>query len=189
MNVGILGLQGDVSLHESAVRRCGHEPTRVRSVSDLDGVEALILPGGESTTLSRLLRLSGLDKEIQSRAQKGMPIYGTCAGLILLSQGKPDREGAVRMGLLELEVARNAYGSQVHSFETDIEIPWDKEAPFRAVFIRAPVVEKLGENVEVIASCNGHPALIRQGRVLASSFHPELTDDPRIHNYFFDKVC
>lgn len=181
----MLGLQGDYREHLQVLSRLGVSACDVRTVSDLEGVDALILPGGESTTIAHLMAVSGLDRAIKEQAEEGMPLYGTCAGMILLAReildGYPQG-----LGLLDIAVDRNAYGRQVDSFEATLKIKGLGE--FHAVFIRAPKVVHIGAEVEVLAEHDGTPVFVRQGRVLATSFHPELTGDLRIHEYFLNLV-
>lgn len=185
LTIGVLGLQGDFREHLRVLERLGVSSRDVRKPGDLDGLDGLILPGGESTTIARLLKESGLWDELRKRGQSGLPLYGTCAGLILLAKEiLEDRpEG---LGLLDITVDRNAYGRQVDSFEADLEIR--DIGPFHAVFIRAPKVIRRGPDVDVLAEYDDSPVLIRQGRILASTFHPELTDDTRVHEYFLQLV-
>lgn len=170
------------------LRSLGCEAVPVKKVADLTGLEAFILPGGESTTLGKLMAWYGLDVAIKERAEAGMPIYGTCAGLILLAKDIPGSEQP-RLGRMDIRVKRNAYGRQVDSFEADLDIPALGPPPFRAVFIRAPYIESVGPGVEVVATHGGHVVAARQGRFLVSAFHPELTQDARLHAYFLEKVC
>lgn len=170
------------------LRRLGVAAVPVKKIADLQGLSGLILPGGESTTLGKLLTRYGLDAAIKERAQAGMPIYGTCAGLILLAKDIPGSTQP-RLDLMDVTVKRNAFGRQVDSFETDLAIPALGEAPFRAVFIRAPYIEKVGPGVSVLADHAGRIVMARQGRYLVSAFHPELTEDVRIHAYFRDMVA
>lgn len=181
----MLGLQGDFREHLNVLKRLGVEAYDVRTVEDLSQVDALILPGGESTTIARLLNLSGLDRAIEERSHQGMPIYGTCAGLILLAKEIVDASPQ-GLGLIDISVARNAYGRQVDSFETNIQIKG--LGSFHAIFIRAPKIIRCGPGVEVLAEHDGVPVLARQGRVLVSSFHPELTDDTRVHEHFLKLI-
>lgn len=187
--MGVLALQGDFREHLRALSRLGVEGVKVREPEELERVDGLILPGGESTTISILLRRSGLDRALIRRAREGLPIYGTCAGLIVLARKiLDDGDGrlAEPLGLLDITVRRNAYGRQVDSFEEELEI---KEiGRFNAVFIRAPIIEELGPEVEVLAYQGEHPAMVREQNVLASSFHPELTDDLRVHRYFLEMI-
>ena len=184
LRAGILSLQGDISEHAIALREAGAEDVvRVRRPVELDGVAALVLPGGESTTMGRLLTEYGLDNAIRQRAGEGMPVFGTCAGLILLADDVVD-SAQPRLGLLPARVRRNAYGRQVDSFEVRLEAPKVANAPFEAVFIRAPWVESVGPGVEVLARHEGRIVLCQRGRVLAASFHPELTRDRSLHRYF-----
>ena len=183
--IGVLALQGASQRHADVLSALGAEPVEVRTPEDLSGVEALVLPGGESTTMSRLLALSGLFDPIAERLAGGMPAFGTCAGLILLAReildGRPDQRS---FGVLDVSVRRNAFGRQVDSFETDLDVDGVAGGRFPAVFIRAPVVERVGEGVEVLAEVDMHPVLCRQGPVVAATFHPELSDDLRLHQLF-----
>jgi len=173
--IGVLALQGAFREHVRALRAAGAEVVEVKLPAQLEGLDGLVVPGGESTTITRLARLYGLDEAIR---RFDRPVFGTCAGMILV-----DRR---HLGLADLEVARNAYGRQVASFEADLEI--DDDRPFRGVFIRAPRVVDVGAGVEVLAELDGEPVLLRDGDVLVASFHPELTDDPRIHERFLELV-
>ena len=156
---------------------------------DLDGVDALVLPGGESTTMSMLLDTSGLREPVGERLRDGMPAFGTCAGMILLASnvldGRPDQRS---FGVLDIDVRRNTFGRQVDSFESDLDVDGLDDDPFHAVFIRAPFVERAGPDVDVLASVDGKPVLVRDGPVLAAAFHPELSDDDRIHRLFLEGV-
>jgi pyridoxal 5'-phosphate synthase pdxT subunit len=188
MKVGVLALQGDVREHERALQAAGATPVAVKDRGELDSVDGLIIPGGESTTIGKLLVRFGLLDPLRERVADGMPVYGTCAGLILMAGKVVGKQDAPhRIGALDVDVRRNGYGRQTESFETDLDVE-GFEAPFRAVFIRAPVIERSGEGVAVIATCDGHPVLVSQGRLLASSFHPEMTGDSRIHEMFVDMV-
>lgn len=162
---------------------CGARAVAVRKPEDLEGVRGLIIPGGESTTIGKLMARYGLDQRIRELAASGMPIYGTCAGLILLA-GHVLSSSQPVLGMMDITVMRNAYGRQVESFEADLRIPAIGEAPFKGVFIRAPRIEATGPEVEALAYLDGKAVLARQGHFLASSFHPELTGDLRIHSYF-----
>lgn len=185
--IGVLALQGAFAAHAGVLSLLGREAVAVRTVADLDGVGALILPGGESSTISMLLGTSGLRDAIADRVHSGLPIFGTCAGMILLAtevlDGRPDQRS---LGVIDISVRRNAYGRQVDSFETDVEFPG---GTFRAVFIRAPRVESFGPDVEVLAEHAGHPVLLRQDNVMVAAFHPELTGDTSVHRFFLDSVC
>jgi 5'-phosphate synthase pdxT subunit len=176
MRIGVLALQGNFREHAAMLRRLGADPVEVRKPEQLAGLDGLVIPGGESTTFMRLMRLYGLEDAIRRFEQ---PVLGTCAGLIVL-----DRD---HLGLLDLEAERNAYGRQVASFEADLELTGN-EKPLRGVFIRAPRVQHAGENVEVLGELAGEPVLLRQGRFLVATFHPELTDDTRVHELFLDAV-
>ncbi|MDX6387284.1 MAG: pyridoxal 5-phosphate synthase pdxT subunit [Gaiellaceae bacterium] len=176
MKIGVLALQGNFREHVAMLRRLGADAVEVRKPEQLVGLDGLVVPGGESTTFMRLMRLYGLDEAI--RAFPG-PILGTCAGMIVL-----DRD---HLGLMDVEVDRNAYGRQVASFEADLALKGDTE-PLRGVFIRAPRLRERGEDVEVLAEHDGEPVLLREGRFLVAAFHPELTEDTRVHELFLDGV-
>jgi 5'-phosphate synthase pdxT subunit len=184
----VLGLQGDVREHAFAIEAAGGTPVVVKKRDELDGVDALVLPGGESTTIGKLLDRFELLEPITERVRDGMPVYGTCAGTILLAREVVgDHDAPFRIPMLDISVHRNAYGRQIDSFEGDLTVD-GLEDTFRAVFIRAPVIESVGENVEVLASWDERPVLVRQGSLLASTFHPEMTGDARVHRMFLDVV-
>ena len=186
MKVGVLALQGAFKLHAEALERLGVEALEVRSVEDFNSSEALIIPGGESTTMSFLLESSGIFESLQERSIARMPILGTCAGMILLSSKIADgRSDQKPLNLIDIEVRRNGYGRQINSFESDLFIE-GFESSFRGVFIRAPLVEDVSEKVEVIAELNGRPVMCRQDSTIVTSFHPELADDDRIHAEFLE---
>ena len=189
LRIGVLALQGDVREHLVAFRRSGAGAVPVRSADELLGVHALALPGGESTTMSRLIRAFGLEAPLRRRLADGMPSFSTCAGTILLSReildGTADQ---LALGTLDLRTRRNGYGRQLESFECDLDVPATGPDPFRAVFIRAPVIESCGPGVEVLASVEGRPVAIRQGRHLSLTFHPEMTGDLRLHRLFLEGV-
>lgn len=186
MKVGVLALQGAFKLHAEALERLGVEALEVRSVEDFNSSDALIIPGGESTTMSFLLESSGIFESLQERSIAGMPILGTCAGMILLSSKIADgRSDQKPLNLIDIEVRRNGYGRQINSFESDLFIE-GFESSFRGVFIRAPLVEDVSEKVEVIAELNGRPVMCRQDSTIVTSFHPELADDDRIHAEFLE---
>jgi 5'-phosphate synthase pdxT subunit len=176
MKIGILAVQGDFREHAAVLRRLGADPVEVRKPEQLDGLDGLVIPGGESTAIMRLARIYGLEDALRNFKR---PVFGTCAGMILL-----DRE---HLGLIDLTVQRNAYGRQVASFEADLELSGD-EGSVRGVFIRAPRVTEVGPDVAVLAELDGEPVLLREGRFLVASFHPELTDDTRVHELFLDLV-
>jgi len=188
LRIGVVALQGAFDLHAEALRDCGADAVLVRLPVDLEGCDGVVLPGGESTTMGKLLVTSGLHEALAGRFASGMAVFGTCAGMILCARTLADDlpNDAEPFGLLDITVRRNAYGRQVESFETDLEVEGLDGGPFRGVFIRAPIVESCGAEVEVLAWQNGQAALLRQGPVLACSFHPELTDDRRIHQLFCD---
>ena len=176
MKIGILAVQGDFREHAAMLRRLGVEPVEVRKPEQLEDVDGLVIPGGESTAITRLIRIYGLEEALR-RFER--PIFGTCAGMILL-----DRD---HLGLADVGVRRNAYGRQVSSFEADLQLP-DGGEPLHGVFIRAPRVADVGEDVEVLAELDGEPVLLRDGRYLIASFHPELTGDTRVHELFLELV-
>lgn len=194
MIVGVLGLQGDIREHCAALENCGAVAKVVRRPDEIARVDALVIPGGESTTIAHLAQSFGVFEVLKSRIQNGMPVYGSCAGMILLADrvldAAPDQK---TFGGLDITVRRNAFGRQVDSFEVDIDISGMHET-MRAVFIRAPWVESTGTGVTVLATVSSpagqkHAVAVRQGGLLATSFHPELTNDSRIHRYFLDEVC
>lgn len=190
MIVGVLALQGDVREHISALSDCGVGALEVRTLSELESVQALVIPGGESTTISKLARAFDLFDGIQQRIKAGMPVYGSCAGLILLADRVLDAiVGQESFGGINVTARRNAFGRQVDSFESDIEFKGITGPKFRAIFIRAPWIEECGEGVEILAQIDNHPVAVRSGNLLATSFHPELTRDNRIHRYFVETIC
>ena len=181
MVVGVLAIQGDFEAHAGVLVRLGAEARVVRTPADLEGLDALVIPGGESTTMTLGIEREGLAEPLRELVKSGVPTLGTCAGLIML-----DRE---HLDLLDVSARRNAFGRQVKSFEADLKLNGlDGDAPLRAVFIRAPWVDEYGEDVEVLAEIEGHPVAVRQGNILAVAFHPELTDDERVHAWLVDQV-
>jgi pyridoxal 5'-phosphate synthase pdxT subunit len=176
VKVGVLALQGNFREHATMLRRLGAEVVEVRKAEQLEGLDGLVVPGGESTTFMRLMRLYGLDAALRSF---GGAVLGTCAGMIVLDRN--------HLGLVDLEVDRNAYGRQVASFEADLDLAGESKS-LRGVFIRAPRVREAGPEVEVLAEHDGRPVLLRQGRFLVASFHPELTEDTRVHELFLEAV-
>jgi 5'-phosphate synthase pdxT subunit len=187
--IGVLALQGAVALHVEILRSLGAHTLEVRTPAELERVDALVLPGGESTTMSRLLAIQGLGDPLAERLASGLPVLGTCAGMILLAasvlDGRPDQRS---FAAIDIDVRRNAFGRQVDSFEADLEVVGVDGPPVHAVFIRAPFVERVGAGVDVLASVDGHPVCCRQGAVVVTAFHPELADDPRIHESFLSMV-
>ena len=185
MRIGVLAVQGNFREHLAMLDRLGVETREVRKPEQLDGLDGLVIPGGESTAIGRLIRLYGLEEALAAFQR---PLLGTCAGMILLAReavdGVPNQP---LLGLVDASVRRNGYGRQVWSFEADLNLPGDGP-PLRGVFIRAPRVVSVGPEVEVLAELDGHPVLVRQGGVLLSAFHPELTDDTRVHELFVDMV-
>ena len=186
--VGVLALQGAFDAHARRLAELGVESRLVKDISDLDGLDGIILPGGESTTMSNLLVASGLGVVLTSRLHDGLPVFGTCAGMIMMAHtihdGRPDQ---ISFDAMDIKVRRNGYGRQNDSFEQDISIT-SLDSPFHALFIRAPVIESMGSNVEVLASVGEHPVLVRQAHALASSFHPELVSDLRVHEIFLSMI-
>jgi len=188
-HVGVLALQGAFAAHVRAFAELGVRAVEVRTPVDLVGVDALVLPGGESTTMSKLLDSSGLRAPVGELLDAGVPAFGTCAGMIMLAanvtDGRPDQLG---FGTVDITVRRNGYGRQVDSFETDLAVTGMPDPPFHAVFIRAPLVTAVGPAATVLACHDGAPVLVRQGRTLVASFHPELSHDPRLHERFLQEV-
>ena len=176
MRVGVLAVQGNFREHAAMLRRLGADVVEVRKPEQLEGIDGLVVPGGESTTFMRLMRLYGLDEAVREFAG---PVLGTCAGMIVLDRS--------HLGVVDIDVDRNAYGRQVASFEADLRLAGD-ERPLRGVFIRAPRLREAGPDVEVLADYDGEPVLLRQGRFLVASFHPELTEDTRVHELFLSAV-
>src|SRR4051794_5051150 len=178
MVVGVLALQGDFEAHSKMLAALGAEPRIVRTPGDLEGLDGLVMPGGESTTMTLGIEREGLAEPLRRLVQAGTPVLGTCAGMIML-----DRE---HLGVLDVHTCRNAFGRQVSSFESDVAVKG--AGAMRAVFIRAPWVDQVGEGVEVLAEVDGHPVAVRQGNVLAVAFHPELTGDGRLHEWLVDRI-
>jgi len=176
LRAGVLALQGDFEAHAKTLRALGAEPCEVRTPAEMENLDALVIPGGESTTIGKQIESAGLETALRAHHEAGRPILGTCAGLIVCD--------ADHLGFIDAVAKRNAFGRQLQSFEADIEVEGAGDEPLRAVFIRAPWVESHGDGVEVLASYEGHPVAIREGNVLACAFHPELTDDPRFHAIF-----
>jgi 5'-phosphate synthase pdxT subunit len=187
--VGVLALQGDVREHLAAFRRCGVDAVTVRLADELDEVDALAIPGGESTTMSKLIRAFHLEEPLRRRLQAGMPTLGTCAGLILLSRDILDgRDDQLATGTLDIAVRRNGYGSQLDSFEADLNVTDLGDRPFRGVFIRAPRIEEIGPGVDVLARFGDEPVAVGRGRHVGLTFHPEMTGDDRIHRLFLERA-
>lgn len=190
--IGVLALQGDVAEHIAMLRRAGAVPVAVKHARELDDIDGLIIPGGESTTIGKLLVLFDLLEPLKARIAAGMGVFGTCAGAILLASRALHHDGRPAdqplLGAMDTLVRRNAFGRQVDSFEADVAVAGIDGPPMKAVFIRAPAVEQVGEGVEVLATVGDSIVVCRQGRLLASSFHPELTDDPRLHELFVEMI-
>jgi 5'-phosphate synthase pdxT subunit len=176
LRLGVLAIQGGFEAHEAVLRSLGAAVSEVRTAADLEGLDGLVIPGGESTTISMGITGAGLSRPIKEFQSAGGTVFGTCAGMIVCDDA--------HLGLIDATATRNAFGRQLHSFEADLAVEGIGEEPLRAVFIRAPWIERVGEGVEVLASYEGHPVAIREGGVLACAFHPELTDDSRLHAFF-----
>lgn len=190
--IAVLALQGDYEKHLETLKRLGADAFAARLPEDIARADGVILPGGESTTIGKLLVRYGVDAALKDAHAQGKPIYGTCAGLILLArqiaEGTDERGGQPTLGLLDATVARNAFGRQVDSFEADLDVPALGSEPLHAVFIRAPLVTQAGPGVETLATYDGKAVFVRQGTILGSAFHPELTGDDRVHRYFLGLV-
>jgi 5'-phosphate synthase pdxT subunit len=176
LRLGVLAIQGGFEAHLAILRALGAEATEVRAAEQLDGLDGLVIPGGESTTIVKGIESAGLEQPIRAHHAAGRPVFGTCAGLIVCDDA--------HLGLLDVTARRNAFGRQLHSFEADLAVEGIGEEPLHAVFIRAPWVERAGAGVDVLAAYEGHPVAVREGSVLACAFHPELTDDSRLHALF-----
>jgi 5'-phosphate synthase pdxT subunit len=189
MKIGVLALQGAFAEHISVLRKLGVEAVEVRLPEQLDGLDGLIIPGGESTTFSILMKAYGFTDKIAHLAKRNFPIFGTCAGMIMLANGLSNNGGVETIGVMAIKVKRNAFGRQVDSFEADLKISVLGEEPFPGVFIRAPQIESIGKNCEALATLDdGQVVAVRQEKLLAIAFHPELTGDTRLHQYFLDIV-
>ena len=195
MKIGVLALQGDVREHIQSLSDCGVDALAVKTKQEIESISALVIPGGESTTISKLARSFDLFDVIKDKVRNGMPTYGSCAGMILLANKVEDAiDGQESFGGINMVVRRNAFGRQVDSFETDLKFRGITEPKVRAVFIRAPWVESVGSEVEVLAEITdsfgvSHPVAVRQANLLATSFHPELTGDNRVHRFFVENIC
>ena len=186
MKVGVLALQGAVAEHIKILNNLNIEAILIRLPSDLDGLEAIIIPGGESTTISKLLSDFRLKEPIKKLALNDFPIFGTCAGMVLLAK-KVDDSNLETLGVMDIEIKRNAFGRQINSFEADLPVPALGRETYHAIFIRAPKVQRVGPGVEVLCQLGDNAVAIKQGKMLACSFHPELTADLRFHSYFFNQ--
>ena len=185
--IGVLALQGAFVEHIAMLQNLGVEASPIRLRKQLQGLDGLVIPGGESTTIAKLMQIYGLTEAIQELTSNGLPVLGTCAGMVLLSRSATQLNNLDTIGAINIEVRRNAFGRQINSFETDISIPALGEEPFRAIFIRAPIITRAGAEVEILARLeDGTSVAARQGKVLVCAFHPELTDDTRFHKYFLE---
>lgn len=187
MRVGVLALQGDVREHAAILEALGAEVVRVRLPSDVDGIDALVIPGGESTTIGKLADRYGLVEPLRQAIAGGLPTLGTCAGMIFLAGSTTEVKPQIQLGVLDVVVERNAFGRQVESSEREVDVA-GLDGPVPAVFIRAPWIEKIGQAVEVLAEVDGHPVVVREANILAASFHPELTGDTRVHRMLLEMV-
>jgi len=187
VNVGVLALQGDFREHVAALQRLGVETTLVRSVDELSALDALVIPGGESTTIGKLAEWHGLVGPLRQRIADGLPTLGTCAGMIFLAGSTVEGTDQVQLGVLDVVVRRNAFGRQIDSFESEIQVEGFAE-PIHGVFIRAPWIEKVGDGVVVLAEVEGRPVMVRQGSIVATSFHPELTADAQLHTLLLEMI-
>ena len=185
MRVGVLALQGDFREHASMLESIGVTPILVRTSDDLEELDGLVIPGGESTTIGKLADRFDLVEPLRGAIGDGLPTLGTCAGMVLLAGSTTERQSQVQLGVLDVVVQRNAFGRQVESFEAEVAVDGLDGGPVHAVFIRAPWIEKVGDGVDVLAELSGHPVMVRDGNVFATSFHPELTGDGRIHRLVF----
>lgn len=186
MNIGILSLQGSIMEHEAKIKALKHNPIQVKLPEHLEKIDSLIIPGGESTTMLKLMREYNLDKAIIEKSNNGLPIYGVCAGSVVLAHNIKDNP-ASGLKLLDVEIKRNNYGRQIDSFETPIQIK-NFSKPFHAIFIRAPTIQSYNLNTNVFAEFNSKPVMLQQNNILITTFHPELTDDLRIHKYFIENI-
>lgn len=189
MQIGVLGIQGDIQEHLRTVEKLGHKAIWIKNPEQLDNIQALIMPGGESTTMTRLMKIFSLWDKIKNKIHSGMPVFATCAGMVILSEIIENYPHQETMGVLPVRIERNGYGRQVDSFETEIEIPYiENDRQLLAVFIRAPRIIGTHGSVDILATYKNDPVLVEYKNILAASFHPELTDDTRIHEYFLRKI-
>lgn len=188
MKVGILRFQGDVAEHMAYFQAAGAKPILIVKPEELETVDAIVIPGGESTTIGRFLFSEGFAAAIQKMVEAGKGVFGTCAGLILLAKEVAGKE-VKTLNLLDIAVMRNAYGRQKDSFEAPVYLSFDPKKEFNGIFIRAPKIIRVGRDVEVVANLEGEPVMVRQGKILAATFHPELTEDLRVAEYFLREVC
>jgi len=187
INIGVIDLQGAVSEHTKILERCGVIPVKIKKTVQIDDIDGLIIPGGESSTIGQLMKEYGFFEKIREFASSAKPIYGTCAGLILMSKNVIGEKRKM-LSIMDIEVRRNAFGRQIDSMEIDIKIPKLGNKEFPAVFIRAPIIEKIGKQVEILAEIDDRIVMAQQENLLVSAFHPELSNDDRIHQYFLNLV-
>jgi pyridoxal 5'-phosphate synthase pdxT subunit len=188
MKIGVLALQGAFIEHIRVLSKLGVSAIEIRSATELQSLDGLIIPGGESTSIIKIMQDYKLTEPLRVMAQKGFPLWGTCAGMICLARRVTNNE-LITLAVMDISIRRNAFGRQIDSFETDLSVPTLGQIPFHAIFIRAPIIENVGKSVEVLAKLpDGTPVAARQGRLLVTSFHPELTDDSRFHDYFLTMV-
>ena len=188
MTIGILGIQGSREEHAEILKKLKIDYSYMRTPQELEKVKGLIIPGGESTSIGMLMKRNKLASALKQRIHQGMPVYGTCAGAILMAKKFSGEEKADTLAVMDIEIIRNAYGGQLDSFVSEIEIPVLGKTPFEAVFIRAPKIIATSKNVEILAECEGSTVMAKEGNLLVSTFHPELTDDSRVHKYFLKMV-
>lgn len=188
LKIGVLTLQGGFDKHIESLVKLEVEAIKVREVKELDSIDGLVIPGGESTTIIRLLKNFGIYDILRKKIVEGMPVFGTCAGMILLSRGISSHENQETLNLMNFRVSRNDYGRQIDSFDADLSIKGLEEKPVPAVFIRAPRITEISDSVEILSEYNGSPVMVREKNMLAASFHPELTSDTRVHSLFIDMI-
>ncbi len=188
LKIGVLTLQGGFDKHIESLNDLGVETVKIREASELKGLDGLVIPGGESTTIIRLLKNFGIYEILRDMIKNGLPVFGTCAGMILLSRGIISHDNQETLGLMNFKVSRNDYGRQMDSFETELRVKGIGEDLIQAVFIRAPRITEISSSIEVLSEYNGSPVIVRENNMLAASFHPELTDDRRIHSLFISMI-
>ena len=188
LKIGVLTLQGGFDKHIESLNKLGAETVKIREAEQLDSIDGLVIPGGESTTIIRLLKNFGIYDILKDKIEKGLPVFGTCAGMILLSKGISSHENQDTLGLMDYKVSRNDYGRQIDSFDAQLKITGLGDTPVPAIFIRAPRITEIGESVEILSEYDGSPVMVREKNMMAASFHPELTDDIRVHSLFLSAI-